>query len=169
MVGWGSAWEEIDVAESAATVSMAMLDGYRFEVDFGLPGVPPLVVDEPPPLGEGDGPNAARLLATAVANCLSASALFCLRRARVPVHGMRTSATATLDRNARGRMRVDAIQVRIVVDVDEEDRERMRRCLEIFEDYCVVTESVRGGLTVGVEVVADGGNTGPSSLTRAAG
>jgi uncharacterized OsmC-like protein len=66
-------------------------------------------------------------------------------------------------------MRVDAIQVRIVVDVDEADRERMRRCLEIFEDYCVVTESVRGGLTVGVEVVTDGGKKGPSSLTRAAG
>jgi uncharacterized OsmC-like protein len=148
---------------------MAMLDDYRFEVDFGLPGVAPLVVDEPPPLGDGDGPNAARLLAAAVGNCLSASALFCLRRARVPVHGMSTTATATLDRNERGRMRVDTISVRIVVDVDEADRERMRRCLEIFEDYCVVTESVRGGLTVGVEVVADGGNTGPSSLPHAAG
>lgn len=71
------------------TVTLDLKDGYRFLVDFGLPGVTPLVMDEPEPLGEDAGPNAARVLAAAVANCLSASLLFCLRRARVRVRGMR--------------------------------------------------------------------------------
>ena len=77
------------------TVTMALQDGYRFLVDFQQEGVPGLLLDEPEPLGEGRGPNAARVLAAAVGNCLSASALFCLRKARVDVRGMRTTAQAS--------------------------------------------------------------------------
>jgi organic hydroperoxide reductase OsmC/OhrA len=136
------------------TVTMDLQDGYRFLVDFQQDGVPALLVDEPEPLGGGDGPNAARLLAAAVGNCLSASALFCLRRARVPVRGMRTSVAASLVRNDRGRLRVGALRVQINPQLDAADEGRIERCLKLFEDYCVVTESVRAGLDVSVEVKA---------------
>jgi organic hydroperoxide reductase OsmC/OhrA len=134
------------------TVTMQLRDGYRFLVDFQQDGVPALLVDEPEPLGAGDGPNAARLLAAAVGNCLSASALFCLRRAHVQVHGMRTSVTASLVRNDQGRLRIGALRVRIDPQVDMADHARIERCLKLFEDYCVVTQSVRAGLDVSVEV-----------------
>jgi organic hydroperoxide reductase OsmC/OhrA len=136
------------------TVRMELQDGYRFLVDFQQEGVPTLLVDEPVPLGAGEGPNAARLLAAAVGNCLSASALYCLRRARVPVHGMRTSVVASLVRNDRGRLRVGALRVQINPQVDAADEGRIQRCLTLFEDYCVVTESVRAGLDVSVDVKA---------------
>ena len=137
---------------SEVTVSMEFLDGYRFGVDFQMDGVPPLVMDEPPPLGAGDGPNAARVLAAAIANCLSASALFCLRKARVDVRGMRTWATASMVRDERGRLRVGAVDVQIQPETGPGDTGRIGRCLELFEDYCVVTQSVRTGLPVTVEV-----------------
>jgi uncharacterized OsmC-like protein len=94
----------------------------------------------------------ARLLAAAVGNCLSASALFCLRRAHVQVHGMRTSVVASLVRNDRARLRIGGLRVRITPQVDAADTGRIQRCLELFEDYCVVTQSVRAGLDVSVEV-----------------
>ncbi len=56
------------------SVQLRLLDGYKFEIDFGDAGH--LFSDEPPPLGEGEGPNPSRLLAAAVANCLAASLLF---------------------------------------------------------------------------------------------
>jgi uncharacterized OsmC-like protein len=134
------------------TVTMTLQDGYRFLVDFQQEGIPNLLLDEPEPLGEGRGPNAARLLAAAVGNCLSASALFCLRKARVDVRGMRTTVRASLVRTERGRLRVGAIQVEIHPEVAAADLDRIDRCLALFEDYCVVTQSVRDGLEVAVEV-----------------
>lgn len=134
------------------TVSAELKQGYQFLVDFGMAGTPGLLMDEPEPLGEGQGPNASRLLAAAVANCLSASLLFCLRKARVDVRGMRSEATATLVRDPRGRLRVSAIKVRLHPDVEQADSGRVARCLELFEDFCIVTQSVRSGLDVSVEV-----------------
>lgn len=139
--------EELD-----ATVTLELEEGYQFRVDFGLPGVPTLVMDEPEPLGEVAGPNAARVLAAAVGNCLSASALYCLKKARVIVHRMRTTVTASFTRNEAGRLRIGGLHVRIEPEVDDAAAGRVRRCLTLFEDYCVVTQSVRDGLDVAVEV-----------------
>lgn len=138
--------------EKGITLTLDLQKDYQFLVDFHEDGIPPLRMDEPPPLGEGHGPSASRLLAAAVGNCLSASALFCLRKARITVNGMRTNVRASLERNPEGRLRIGGIEVKIEPEVALEDRERMGRCLELFEEFCVVTQSVRGGIDVKVEV-----------------
>jgi len=138
-------------------VTLDLQDGYRFLVDFQQEGVPPLLMDEPEPLGQGTGPSAARLLAAAVGNCLSASALYCLRRARIEVHRMRTTVRTSLERNEAGRLRVKGISVLIEPIVDEAEQGRMQRCLELFEDFCVVTQSVRSGIEVEVTVEPSSG------------
>ncbi len=139
-------------AEDSFTLQLDLQEHYRFLASFDQEAVEPLLMDEPAPLGEGAGPNAARLLAAAIGNCLSASALYCLRRARVEVSGMHTTVTGRLSRNEAGRLRVGEVAVRIEPVVAEEDVPRMRRCLEIFEDFCVVTQSVRSGVDVSVAV-----------------
>lgn len=139
-------------ADESFSVTMDLQDGFRFLVDFEQDGVPDLLMDEPEPLGDGTGPNAARVLAAAIGNCLSASALYCLRRARIEVHGIHTTVSGTLARNDAGRMRVSGMRVLIEPAVEESEQPRMRRCLELFEDFCVVTQSVRAGIDVEVDV-----------------
>jgi organic hydroperoxide reductase OsmC/OhrA len=140
-----------NMMDDQPTVALELQDGYNFTIDFGDQW-PPFSMDEPSPLGEDAGPNAVRVLAAAVGNCLSASALYCLRRAHIDVLGMKTTVKATLARNDKGRMRIGAMMVHIEPRVHDEDVTRMRRCLEIFEDFCVVTQSVRNGVDVQVEV-----------------
>ncbi len=125
--------------------------GYRFSVDFG-PTWPHLVMDEPEPLGRGEGPNAARVLGAAIGNCLGASLLFCLQRSKVPVEELRVEVAGTIERNEQGRFRIAGVRVRLLPGIAAEDRERIQRCLGVFEDYCIVTQSVRQGIDVQVEV-----------------
>jgi uncharacterized OsmC-like protein len=136
-------------------LTLTLQDGYAFTADFGMAGVPDLTLDEPPPLGAGVGPNAARLIAAAVGNCLGASLLFCLRKSRIHVKQLRVSVEGTIVRNERGRLRIGEIRVRLAPDVVPQDRDRMGRCLELFEDFCIVTESVRQGIPIAVEVAAE--------------
>jgi uncharacterized OsmC-like protein len=133
-------------------VTLELRSGYEFQVDFHDESVQTLIVDEPPPVGEGHGPNPARLLAASVADCLAASLLFCLRRARIDVQGLRATVRGTIVRNERGRLRIGALDVSIRPEVAPDDRDRMGRCLDIFEDFCIVTQSVRDGFDVKVNV-----------------
>ena len=138
--------------DSTFSFSLALKDHYAFTVDFGDSGIPPLTLDEMPPLGRGEGPSPTRLLASAIAGCLGASLLFCVRKARVDVAAMRTDVQVTNGRNAQGRLRVKRVAVRLAPVVPADQHERMARCLEIFEDFCVVTAAVRDGIKVDVKV-----------------
>jgi uncharacterized OsmC-like protein len=143
--------------EPRFTISLEHAQGYEFTVRFDWDEVPELVLDEPEPLGHQRGPNAARILAAAVGNCLTASLLFCLRKSRVEPHGVKTRVTGTLARNEQGRQRIGGMQVRIDLDSPDDQASRLERCLGLYEDYCMITESVRAGIPVDVQVYgADG-------------
>ncbi|HEU5072964.1 MAG TPA: OsmC family protein [Polyangiaceae bacterium] len=126
--------------------------GYEFRVVFDKPTHPELRVDEPPPLGKDQGPNPARLLAAAIGSCLSASLAFCLNRADMPLSGLTAKVHADLVRNERKRLRVGGVRVELHPTLATTVG-NPSECLERFEDFCVVTESVRAGVPVEVSVV----------------
>jgi len=127
--------------------------GYEFRVKFDWPGVPDLLLDEPEPLGGKRGPNAARLVAAAVANCLSASLVFCMQGKFKQNPGpIKAAVTGTLERNERGRYRIAGIDVAIALSDEAGAIQHFGRCAEQFEDFCIVTESIRKGIPVSVKV-----------------
>jgi uncharacterized OsmC-like protein len=134
-------------------VIVELVENYKFRVTFPDSEKTVLYMDEPPPLGEAKGPNAAKVLAASVANCLSASLLFCLRKIKIDVRGMRTEATPVIERNEQGYWRVKKLDVTIVPEFGENvEKEKIKRCLEIFENYCIVTGAVRDGIEVNVTI-----------------
>jgi uncharacterized OsmC-like protein len=126
---------------------------YEFVAEFDdIPGSPSMLFDEPEPLGHNRAPNAAAVLGAAVGNCLAASLTFCLRRARVDLYDVAAHVTTHVTRNEQGRYRITGIDVELSPEVGEVDRSRLERCEQLFEDFCVVTQSVRQGIPVNVTV-----------------
>jgi uncharacterized OsmC-like protein len=146
--------------EEQFTIKLEQVKDYAFQVTFDKEGFHPLTMDEPKPLGSETGPNAARILSSSVGHCLSASLLFCLQKSRIPMRHVATKVQTTLARNEAGRWRVSGIAVDINAQpTNEQDRERMKRCLDIFEDFCIVTQSVRKGINIQTTVqVPTGGD-----------
>lgn len=144
--------------EGRFTLHLEQLEGFEFKLRFDWDGLPDLVLDEPPPLGGRAGPNPSRLLAAAAANCLSASLLYCVTKNEPPAGAMRTAVTCRLVRNDKQRLRIGGMDVRIEVDGALAEAVRFRRCLDLFEDFCVVTASIREGIPVAVEVCDPAGN-----------
>jgi uncharacterized OsmC-like protein len=136
------------------SIELEQQEGFEFKVRFDWPDVAELLLDEPEPLGRRAGPNAARLVAAAVANCLSASIVFCLRsKFKQSPGSVKARATGQLERNERGRFRIARIDVDIALAERFGDMPHQERCLDQFEDFCIVTQSIRAGIPVNVRVL----------------
>lgn len=141
-------------AISSFDLHIEQINGYEFRVKFDKPQHPELIVDEPPPLGKDAGPNPARLLAAAVGDCLSASLLFCLSRSGMTVAGMKSEVHVELVRNEQRRLRIGKIDVKLKPRLPEQGA-KLTQCLDSFEDFCIVTQSVRQGVAINVSVEAE--------------
>jgi organic hydroperoxide reductase OsmC/OhrA len=138
--------------DSAFSIELVQQADYRFEVRFDNPALPVLVTDENAPLGGDAGPSPVRLLAAAVANCLCASLLFALRKFHNDPGTLRAHARMTLGRNEAQRLRVQRIDVALHLGVPAAQLRQLDRLLGQFEEFCVVTQSVRAAFPVGVQV-----------------
>ncbi len=134
------------------SLTLEQEEDYSFRIRFDDTTIADLMADEPPPLGKGEGPNPTRLLVAAVANCLSASLLFALRKFKNTPARLVTHATAELVRNEQGRLRVGHLHADIRLAESGTAHASLERILAQFENFCVVTESVRHGIDVSVSV-----------------
>jgi organic hydroperoxide reductase OsmC/OhrA len=125
---------------------------YAFHVQIAGTGLE-LHTDEPPPLGAGAGPNPSALLLAGVANCLAASLLFALRKFKNAPGPIRAEIVARRERNAAGRWRIPRAQVTLTLADPAASLEHFDRVLAQFEQFCIVTQSVREGIAVEVAVV----------------
>jgi len=125
---------------------------YAFRIRFHETGLEPLLTDESAPLGHDRGPDPSRLLLAGIANCLVASLLFALRKQRNQPGQLRAEVSASTVRNAQGRWRIPQVSVELLLPEGNEHYQHLDRVLEQFEDFCIVTQSVRQGIHVDVTV-----------------
>lgn len=137
---------------SAFDITLTQKDGYLFETTFDNPNHDPVFLDEPAPLGRDEAPNAARILATAIGNCLSASLVFCLQKNGTKLTtGVTAKVHLEITRNEHKRLRIGKVTVALQTPPGV-DAAAMQKCLPLFEDFCTVTASIRQGIDVAVSV-----------------
>ena len=134
------------------SISIDQLQDYEFRVHFDKEQHEPVRMDEPPPLGKDAAPNAARMLAAAIGNCLSASLLFCAKRKGAKIDKIHTNVKVRIGRNETKRLRIDSVEVVIDPQADPAEMAKALECLNTFEDFCTVTASIRQGIPVSVSV-----------------
>jgi organic hydroperoxide reductase OsmC/OhrA len=99
------------------------------------------------------GPNPSRMLGVAVLGCLSASFIFCLKKREFSLDNLKAEAEVTVARNNKGFWRVKKIDVNINTEINDPDiRKRADQCKKMFEQYCIVTQAVREGIDVEVNL-----------------
>ncbi len=125
-----------------------------FKCELGEMQVKDCYIDEEHPVeAEMWGPNPSRMLAMAVLGCLSASFIFCLKKKNLSINDLKAEAEATIARNEKGFWRVKKIDVTINMKIDDpETRKRADQCRKMFEQYCIVTQAVREGIDVEVNL-----------------
>lgn len=129
---------------------------YRCRLQFD-DGAPELIADEPPPLGQSQGPSPVQLLLSAVANCLTDSLLFALRKFKQDAEPLQCQATAELGRNADNRLRVEAIAVELRLARAAAELQQLPRILAQFESFCTVTQSIAPAIDVRLRVLDGNG------------
>ncbi len=135
--------------QKSFSVHLELLENYVFKADFDEYGY--ILTDEPPPLGQGEGPNPARLIGAAVANCLSASLMFALGKKKQKVADLKAEVEGCIDR-VDGYWRIVNLDVTIRADVDHIPEELVEEATRQFEAFCIVTQSIRRGIPIQVEI-----------------
>jgi len=135
--------------ENQFTLTIKRIENYLFELDFGEFGN--VLADEPAPMGGGEGPSPSAMLAASVANCLSASLLFALSRKKEDPGELSAVVTGTTGRVGK-YLRITNVKVALQLGVEKSTLTSLESALEVFENYCTVTQSVRAGIDVDVEI-----------------
>jgi uncharacterized OsmC-like protein len=141
----------ICMTEKTIRVELSQRHDYRFDIAFGG-DAPVLTSDEPAPLGAGLGPSPMQMLCAAVGNCLSDSLLFAFRKFKQVPEPMHCTVNAEVGRNAENRLRVLNMTAQIRLGVEASALQQVDHVLAQFEEFCTVTQSVRQGIPVTVEV-----------------
>lgn len=143
---------EIPTEEKVFITKLRRIKNYQFKANFDTPKDFEVLIDEPDPIGEGSAPSASRFLAAAVGNCLSASLLFCFKKAKIDLGDFNTIVETNMRKNERGRWRIASIKVKLKPLIGQNNVTKSKRCLDLFEDFCIVTQSVRKGINVEVDI-----------------
>jgi len=143
-----------EMEEKTFSVKLKLLENYLFEIDFGEFGK--IMTDEPSPLGDSEGPAPSALLAASVANCLAASLLFAVRKHKEDAGDVHATVTGTVSRVEKF-WRITKLNVQLHLGVPQKQLQKLSSVLAQFENFCVVTQSVRSGIEVEVDVMDSDG------------
>ena len=136
-------------------VHLTQQGDYRFLVDFSA-SIPALLVGH---AGDSTGPAPAQLLGAAAGQCLLASLVFALGKARRDAGLLSAEVTCQLGRNAQGRQRVQSLAITARLGKRAAELPDIQLLLAGFLPFCTVPQSLVEGMAVHVTIEDSEGQT----------
>lgn len=133
------------------TVRLVQQSDYQFAIYFDE-SLPPIIGDEPAPLGKGTGPAPSQMLAAAVTNCLADSLLFALRKFKQSPEPIEAKGVCEVGRNEKNRLRILGINVDLKLGVRADQIENLDRVVTQFREFCTVSSSVDMAIPVRIRL-----------------
>ncbi|MFW9998677.1 MAG: OsmC family protein [Candidatus Hodarchaeota archaeon] len=135
-------------------VSLKKEEEMIYRCDLGGIKMQSLYIDESRKnIKEKIGPSPAKLLALSILSCLSLSFEFCLQKTGFILSDLNGSAEVIIARNDKDFWRIKKIDVNIEPIIkNPEMRKRADQCQRFFEQYCIISESLRKGIEINVNL-----------------
>ncbi|MFX1275348.1 MAG: OsmC family protein [Promethearchaeota archaeon] len=149
------------VREEDAIAEIKLEKDLVFKTSIGLGRFKDFFIDETLDNNKDlEGPDAAQMLGMAILSCLSASFIFCLAKRNLNLDDLEARAEISFKKIDRGYTRVKEINIKIVPRTrNEATLKRINQCVKemksgkmMFEENCIITESVREGIKVTVDI-----------------
>ncbi|UCD02024.1 MAG: OsmC family protein [Promethearchaeota archaeon] len=140
--------------ELKTRVNLKLEEQMLFKCDLGQNKMHNIYIDERQ-RKETDkiGPSPAKLLGLSLLGCLAASFEFCLRKRDFSIKDLDGTAEVIIARNEKGFWRVKKIDIDIIPLVDDPKmRKRADQCKKFFEQFCIISESLRKGFEVNINL-----------------
>ena len=142
-------------AGSRFSLAIGLYTDYQQIVDFRMPGVAVLGLDESPPLGHGWGPSPAHLLGSALGACLAAALLHELRDRGIEVADLRTEVSGNVRTDTLGERHLANLSVRLSpVLARRTDVERMPAPDRLAE-RSMIADSIRTDLGLWIAITPE--------------
>lgn len=154
----------------AFALAINLYSDYQQIVDFRLPGVAVLGLDERPPLGHGWGPSPVQLLGSAVGACLGSALLRAIRDAGAEVIDLRTDVSGRIESDRLDRPHVVSITVRLTPIVTTRSALEAVPSPERLARLSMVADILRSDLGLWIAItpeVRSGAARSPRDVARA--
>lgn len=140
--------------EFKSEVGIKLEEEMIFKCDLGHIKMNDLFIDEQHKKSiDKIGPNPSKLLASSVLGCLAASFAFCMQKKGFSLSDLDGKAVITSIRNEKGFWRIKKIDIKLNPNIDNtEMRKRADQCIKFFEQYCIISESLRYGIEIDVNL-----------------
>lgn len=147
-------------APSGFSLGIHLYRHFQQIVDFKLPGVAVLGLDECPPVGRGWGPSPAHLFGASIGSCLAGALLQELRAAGAEVVDLFTDVSGSVRKDYMGRPHVASINVRLTPVVTSRGALDAMPSPERLAQQSMIADAVRTDLGLWIAITPEVRSTG---------
>lgn len=141
-------------SESRVKVSLKLQEKMLYRCNVGHVKMQDLYIDERnKKKTDKIGPSPVKLLALSVLACLSACFEFCLQKKGFTLSDLDGIAEVTFTRKDKEIWRIKKIDIELLPKIDNPEMHKsVAQCKRLFEQYCIISESLRKGMEINVNL-----------------